>query len=488
MSTHLDDPGIKRKIDRGVAWVGLASTIVAICDVGGLIVILRYWVSAREFGLASTVVTLFLAIELTSEMGLVSAAVQRTDEDHDRMSTMFWVGVLFSIGLYAVIFLAAPLFAAMHGEPRLSALLRVGALAFVLRSAFTMHLALLKRHLRFRELSLVRMITNIIELGVKVGTAAAGAGAWCFVYAVIARNVVYAIGLISVVRWRPRLVFRPRTITDEIKFGVRSTGGEVIYQLYSNLDYQVVTGFFGPTALGVYRAAKELVLEPVRFVSQVITVVAFPSFARLRFDRSAVVERFIAFTRQNLVVVLTMVAVVVVTADDALTVLLGPQYAAAATAARVLAVVGVLRSLSHLGPPLLDGLGRPDLTLRYQTTAAVVLSVLFVVFAGAMENAGFVSVAIAWAVGYPVAFTILTYMVFQQTGLTVKTYVARLWRIAALVACAALLGVVVRASMGTADVGLRFGVTAATIAVFSFGLLGLFEGYSPRALIRSLRK
>ena len=481
------DPGIRKTVDRGVAWVGLASVFVALFDVGGLIVILRYWVSKSEFGVASTVVTLFNALELVGEMGLVAAVVQRGETARDRLSTMFWLGMAFAVALYGVIFFAAPGFAAFHHTPQITSLLRVGALTLLIRSAFTIHLALLKQQLRFRELSIVRIVTNAIELVVKVGLAAAGAGAWCFVFAVLARNTVYAIGLTAVVRFRPALVCRPREITGDIKFGLRATSSEILYQVYSNLHYQIVNAYFGNAALGVYRAAYELVVEPVRFVSQVITVVAFPTFARLRFDARAVIDQFVAFTRQNLVVVLTLVALVLVAADDALVVLLGPSYAPAATAARVLAVIGILRSLSHLGPPLLDGLGRPDLTLRYQLTATVMLGVCFVSFAALLPDLGFLSVAIAWAVGYPVAFSLLTYMMFSRIGLSLRGYLARVWRIPALVAIAGAAGAGVQALAAGLSTGARFGLTAGVTVGTSLALLGIVEGFTPRAIVRALR-
>ena len=64
----------------------------------------------------------------------------------------------------------------------------------------------------------------------------------------------------------------------------------------------------------------------------------------------------LAFVRQNLLVVLPFVAIVAISAEDMLVAFVGAPYAVAADAARILALVAILHALSHLGPPLLEGL------------------------------------------------------------------------------------------------------------------------------------
>ena len=51
-----------------------------------------------------------------------------------------------------------------------------------------------------------------------------------------------------------------------------------------------------------------------------------------------------------------------------------PTWAPTAPAIRVLCLVGVLRALSFIVPPLLDGIGKPGLTLIYMLVAAVALA------------------------------------------------------------------------------------------------------------------
>lgn len=461
---------VRHKINRGLAWVGMAASVVAVLDIVGTLVILRLWVSQAEYGIATTVVSMFGALEIASELGLAAAVVARGGHNQRQLSTLFWLNVLAGGGMFAVLWVIAPYFAAMHGHAVITDLVRMFGLMLVLRTGYATHQALLKRELRFKELSLVRVVANLAEFSTKVGTAAAGMGVWCFVLGPLARQLIYAVGVPLFYRWRPSLQFAAREVADDVKFGLRSSGGELLFQLYSNLDYQIVSFFFGAAAVGVYRAAYELVLEPVRFISGVITGVAFPAFALMKKEGTAVIDQFLRFIRQNLMVVLSFVAVLLVTAPDALWVLTKPEYAEAGNAARVMAAVAVLRALSHLGPPVFDGMGRPDLTLRYQIVAAVTLSTLFVVFAYVLgPTLGYTSVALAWAVGYPIAFAVLAVQLFRLIDLSVRQFLRSIAPILAVVAVALVVGLVAQQVLAAASPLLRFVIVAGTMALLQLG-------------------
>ncbi len=476
---------LKRSIARGIAWVGLASSLVAVFEFVALALILRFWVSAQEFGAVSVVVTAFAVLGPATELGLPTAIVGRGELDDHRLSSIFWISLLAGTAQYALVWLAAPYIARIHGEPIVGPLFRVAGLWLFIRPLYTTHQALLRRALRFQELSAIRMAANSVELVTKLATAAAGAGVWAFAIGPVVREVVYAVGVPLRARWRPRAVLRPRLVGPDFRFGMRATGGELLFPLYTNLDYQVISYAFGTTAVGLYRAAKELVLEPVRFVSNVVAVVAFPTFARLRGDRAAVTAQYVAFTRQNLAVVLGLLSIVVVAAEDVLGVVLGGPYTAAADAARILAIVGVLRALSHLGPPLLDGLGRPDLSLRYHVTATLVLSAAFT--AATHLGDGFFAIAVAWAVAYPVAFALLSWMVLSRLDVGPLAYLRRVGRLVLLLVIAAGAGFVAHHLARGLPAGARLAISAGVVLGLGLTLLGLYEGFSPRAIARSLR-
>src|SRR5262249_39728164 len=210
-------------------------------------------------------------------------------------------------------------------------------------------------------------------------------------------------------------------------------------------------------------------------------------FARLRQKRAQLVEQFIAFTRQSLVAIVPFVLVICIAADAALTVAWGPEFAAASTAARILCLVGLLRAISQVIPPLLDGIGYPGLSLVYHLVAVVLLPSLFLLFGELLgDRLGYVSVAAAWAVGYPVAFAVLAWLALRRIGLSAFTYLRRIAGIPGCAALAAPVGIVAYWLTPGWPATPRLLLVAALGLAALFTLLSYLQGISPRSIVRAV--
>ena len=101
----------------------------------------------------------------------------------------------------------------------------------------------------------------------------------------------------------------------------------------------------------------------------------------------------------------------------------GAAWRPAGDAVRLLCIVGGLRALSFLLPPLLDGVGRADLTLRYTICAAILVPAAQLAAALGLGDAlGWRAVALAWVIAYPIAFAVLVGLVLAEIDLSPRTY------------------------------------------------------------------
>ncbi len=469
-------------LDRGTAWIGAASAVSGGLDVVSTLACLGLWVSPAEFGAATLASAVFPVIERLANLGLSSAAVR--GGDRRELSSMCWLALASSLVVLAVALAVAPLIGV------LGALVCGYAVKLVLQNAHLIPEALLRRDLAFRTLALVRIAATVADAIVKLGAAYLGAHGypalrvWCFVLGPIANVVVTSIGIQWARPWWPSLVFEARAAWAALRFGLQVSLAEILYYAYTSADYLVVGRYFGDAAVGTYRLAYELVLDVVRLVSMVTGEVAFPAFARLRDDPPAAAALLLRFTRQNAMALMPFLVVIAVAADDLLAVLYPPLGPAAAMAARILCVVGMLRTLSFVLPPMLVGLGHARDVLIYNALAAVLLPVAFVV--AAASASGYVAVAWAWAATYPLAFAALLAMTLARTGVTLGTYVRGLVGIVGSAAGAAALALAVRALLPEIAIVRAVGVAAVTLAGYG-GLLALIEGVSPRAILRALK-
>jgi teichuronic acid exporter len=463
------DPVRDPKVDRSTRWVALASALHGVGNVVALAAILRWWATPEQLGVATLAVSLFPALDAVADLGLGAAVVQgEAALDRVRLSGLFWLNLALAALLAGALLLLAPVLAAFHGEPQLAGLLGAYGLKLLLQGLGGVPEALLRRELAFATLSRLRIVGNLASFGLKIGLAAAGYPVWAFVIGPMARSAITTAGVLAVGRFRPVAPWRVawRGLGADLRFGATSSASQALFYLYSNADYQIVGHVFGPAALGLYRAAYELVLEPVRFLADVTTQVAFPAFARVQAHRAALGAQLIAFTRQNLRLLGPFVAIVLAAAPELLAVM-WPRYAAAAPMARLLCAVGLLRALSFVLPPLLDGTGAPAATLRYMALCTLLLPASFAL--AAHLGHGPEAVALAWALAYPLAFAVLLAMGLARTSLSLRDYLAGVASAFVPVLAAALAAFTVRALALelTASALLRLLATAAAIAVVS---------------------
>jgi O-antigen/teichoic acid export membrane protein len=475
-------------VNRGLAWVGVASSLVGVYDFLALLIILNNWVSPRDYGIATLAVWIYPILDQATDLGLSAAVIQRDDHHPDKISTVFWINLALAGLLFAALVAIAPLVGAAYGHAIIGYMMIAYGTKLVWQNIYFIPSALMKRELRFKELSIIRVLANTAEFAGKVGFAWAGLGIWCFVLGPLCRVLVTGIGCQICHPWRPRFVLRVRDAREYIRFGLKSSGSQILFYFYTNVDYPIVGAFFGSAALGIYRAAYEIVLEPVRIISNVVVDVAFPAFAKLRHSRERLIAQLVSFTRLNLITVMTFSALVFVAAPEIIGVFF-PRYAGAEDGARILCGVAVLRSVGFVIPPLLDGTGNPHRTFNYMLSAAIVLPLAFLLSAAMLgPSLGFLSVAVAWAVGYPVAFGVLVWLALHTLGWTAWAYLRSIAGVAGCMIAAALIGLAVRYPiLGEVPSWTVLVVVAGVVMITTGLLLAYTQGLSLRTARRALQ-
>jgi PST family polysaccharide transporter/lipopolysaccharide exporter len=436
-------PGLSTKVARGVAWAAGGQAVIAIADLISILLVTVFWVSDKDFGIAMAVVPFYTALDYIADAGVTSALIQRDDHTPERVSTVFWFNMLVSSSLFVLLLGFGPLYAWFQHEPVMAWLLIAYGGKLLIQNLYAIPFALLRKDLRFDAIAKARIVAHVSESAARIVFAMLGATIWCFTLAAMTRAAVFAVIMQLRHPFLPKLVFRPREIVPYVKFGLRTAGSNVLYQLYTSLDTPIVFHFFGKSAAGIYALADLIVLEPVKSIANVVIDVAFPTFAKLRSEPKALAAQLVKFTRLTLMTVLPYAILIVLIVPDILKLFwLGhgrgddkwtpDKVELCGQAARLLCVMGFFRALGLLGPPLLDGVGRPELTLRYMVVAAFAVPGSFLLGAKLLGPAmGFLSVAVAWAIGYPIAFAVLGYLVVRTINLPLREYVAGTWGIVA---------------------------------------------------------
>jgi len=488
-----DGPRLSTQVNRGVAWAAAAQAIIAITDLISQLAVLAFWVGSKDYGIATGAVAFYTLLDTAADFGVTSALIQRDDHTPERVSTVFWFNVMVSSALFVLLLGLGPLYGYVQGHAVLGWLLIAYGGKLVFQNVYAIPFALLRKELRFGDIAKARIFAHLAESAGRVVFAALGATVWCWTLAALTRAFVF--GVIMQIRhpFVPRFLFQPREVLDYLRFGVRTAASQILFRLYTSVDAPIVLYMFGDRAAGIYSAALFIVLEPVKTISNVVIDVAFPAFARLRDDARGLVEQFIKFTRLNLIVVLPVVVQILLVIPEFLRLIYSYKWNAAeldvcAEAARILCLVGALRALGFVGPPLLDGIGRPELTLRYMAVAAIAVPSSFLLCARLLgARLGLLSVAVAWTAGYPIAFGALSYLVTRSIDLPVREYLRGSWGIVGCCLTGLAAGLAVSAALAGAGDGVRLLAVGGAALAVTVALLVTWQGITPRSVIAAIR-
>jgi len=489
-----EGPGLSSKVARGVAWAAGAQAVIAVADLVSVMLVMAVWVPVADWGVAAMAFPFYTMLDTAADLGVTSSLIQRDDHTPERISTVFWLNMMISGGLFVLLLGVGPLYGFIIGVPTAGWLLVAYGGKLIFQNVYAIPFAMLRKELRFNDIAVARVVAHLAESGARVVFAAMGYTIWCFTFAALTRAFVF--GVIMQLRhpFIPKLLFKPSEVVQYVRFGARSAASQVLYQLYTNLDYPIVSYYFGAWANGIYAGAYFLVLEPVKTIANVVIDVAFPTFARLRNDRPELVAQFLKFTRLNLIAVLPFVALIALILPEFLRVFyVGDKWYETdvpyvVNAAHILCLVGVLRALGFIGPPLLDGIGHPERTLRYMVVAAFVVPGMFILSANVLgDHINFLSVAVGWAVGYPLAFVVLSFLVVKAIDLPLLDYWKAAWGIIGCCLGGFLAGLATKLALSGAGDKLRLGV----VTIVTFGvillLLAFWQKITPRSISQTMK-
>jgi hypothetical protein len=99
-------------------------------------------------------------LDHATDMGLSSAVIQRDDHSPSKISTAFWLNLLMGMALFGLLLLAAPVYARWQGHPIVASLLIADGGKLIFQNAYFIPYAMMKRELRFKELSILRIVAN----------------------------------------------------------------------------------------------------------------------------------------------------------------------------------------------------------------------------------------------------------------------------------------------------------------------------------------
>jgi len=352
--------------------IGIASTLI-----------LARLLTPADFGVVAMASLVVSLIDTLFDLGVNAALVQKQSTDRNDFDAA-WTLRLAQSALAAVVIgvAGAPLAADYFRDPRVEAVLWVMA-ATVLAGGFeNIGIVALQKNMEFGREFRFLFFRRLAGFVVTIALALWLHSYWAMVVGALVGRLS-GVGLSYVMHaFRPRLsIQRLRAIWSFSQWMlVRNLGSYGALQV----DKLVLGRRTNAAALGTYNLADDVAALPVSELLAPIGRVLFPAFVRIAQQPEELRRAFtLALGVQTLVALPAGVGLVLV-ADSAVPLLLGPQWLAAVPVLQVLALVSVTTALTHSSAYLLLALGKVRVQALFAWGHFLLLAALLIaVFPGA---------------------------------------------------------------------------------------------------------
>lgn len=347
-----------------------------------LFTLLMFVVLARElsptaFGVFGIAILVITGVDEATTTGLREALIHHDDVDVDPFLNTAWViQVVRGLLIGGVLFLLAPYAASVFREPSATTLIRVMALGRVVLGFHNPGIVYFHKSLDFRGEFVYQFSASFATFSVALGLGYLWGNVWALGIAYLVGDVVRTAVSYAAHDYRPWPEFHLEYARELLGYGKWITGNAILFFLFDRGDDVLVGWLLSSAALGYYQFAYRLSNAPASEVSRVVGNVMFPSFSRLQGDPAALRSAFMRSLQLSTAVTAPMAFGVIAVAPTFVRGVLGPEWVPMIAVLQLLAVFGLLRSVTTVMGALWRAVGRPDYSTKTSTLKVVLLAVL----------------------------------------------------------------------------------------------------------------
>jgi O-antigen/teichoic acid export membrane protein len=335
-------------------------------------IILARLLLPEAFGLIA-MLQIFITISITLMQGGLTLSLIRTENpDQGDYSTVFFMNVLVSIGLYWILFTTAPLIANFYDQEVLTAIIRIYSLTIVIQSFAAVQEARLTKLMNFKLQTLMQIPSVIVGGGIGILMAFKGFGVWSLVWMSLATSIFLVLQYWLFSGWRPAFIIDLNKLRTHFNFGYKLALSNLIAALYQNLYLAVIGKFYPPAQLGYFYQSKNLSLYPVQNFSSALKRVTYPVFSSIQDDDERLRQVFRKISITVFAAIFPVMLFLIVFAKPVFLVLLTEKWLPAVPIFQILCIGSIFYPQSMFNLNILAAKGRSDLHLKIEAPKKII--------------------------------------------------------------------------------------------------------------------
>ncbi len=411
------------RVRSAVFWRSGTQILSQLISWGATLAVIRI-LEPSDYGLFAMTSVVLAFLNFLNGYGFASSIIQSEEVEPIQIRQAFGMLILLNVGLALLqLFVAAPLAAQYFHEPIVADLLRWQSLIYLATPFMVLPEALMSRNLEFKKPAIVNLTSAFTGAVVSLILAMNDYGVWTLVFAPIAIFWTRAICLVLATRFYIVPSFNFKGAGNMFSFGTLLLVSHGFWIVQSQSDIFIAGRAFDNHDLGLYAEALFLTqIFAAKFVPP-LNEVAFPAYARLQNDRSALSYGFLKAVRLIMLISFPLYFGMAVTAVPLVETLMGPKWLEAAPLVAILSLAMPVMTLQILFHPALNALGLPHVTARNSIFGAIMMPLVYL-FAIQYGASG---LAWGWLCSFPMLLAFTYYQARGPIGINLSGLFASVW-------------------------------------------------------------
>ncbi len=384
--------------------------------------ILARLLQPKDFGLIAVANVFITFIQIFLNQGFSQALIQRQNIDSEHLDTAFWTQLVLGFLLTVASLIGSGWVANLFQEPQLILLIRCLSVLFFFNAFKQVQIALLGRKFAFKTLATCALFGIIISGVVGVMMAIAGFGVW----SLVAQQLVYeGVGVIVLWRtsdWRPGFKFSLTHFQQLFDFGLPILGFKLVDFFNQRTDSLLIGYFLGAETLGYYAIAQRILQVMTQLLVETSSQVALSTFSRLQTDLNRFREAFYQVTKLTSLIAFPTYLGMIMLTPELVILLFGKQWLPAIPIMQILALAGLIRSVSFINESVFMAIDKPFWRFRIGLFNAV----LNIIACFVAVRWGVIAIAIAFVISDYLTFPISEWVVSQLIQTPILTHLRQL--------------------------------------------------------------
>ena len=338
-------------------------------------IVLARIISVEAYGLIATVNIFITIANVFVTGGLGNALIQDPDADIRDFSTVLWANLGISLGIYLLLFFAAPWIGVFFEESQLVSILRVLGIGIPISAVGSIQQAYVSKKMIFKKFFWASFGGTAASGAVGLWMAYAGFGVWALVGQHLSNLLIDTIILAGVLRIRYVFTFSTDRFKKLVNFGGKLLIVNIADVISANIRSLLIGKYYSQSDLALFNKAQQFPTLIMNNINSTITAVMFPMMAASQKDTQQMKNMMRRVIQTSTFFVFPLLGGLLMVAEPFITVLLTEKWVPCVPYMKIACLTNMMMPLQTANLEIPKAMGRGDFVVKVNLYKKILFAV-----------------------------------------------------------------------------------------------------------------